>query len=299
MGQDDVHVGEIDRHVVDVHRVGVLQTDAAAAVRARSDSGLAGVEQGHKPAGGDDLVERVGTSVVRIEALRARVELEPPDTEVGGQAPGEAHAGCAAGRVDARERDDHIRVLGGELGDLDAVRHRLLAGPGCAAAGERDARHVALPVVGGQPGHCVVRHRSDPEVRAPRRAAASDLILVVAHGPVHMGMYVDRGEGDDVHRSSTYGAAVRSRTASGLTPGAHSFSRSWPSAMWKTARSVYTRVITRRPVSGNVHSSTIFGRPLRSRCSITTHTSRAPATRSIAPPTAGFLPGTYQFARSP
>src|SRR5260370_22140664 len=218
---------------------------------------------------------------------------------VGGEGGGEADGGWGGGRVGARERDDHSRVLGGELGDLDAVRHGLLAGPGCAVDGERDARHVALPVVGGQLGHCVVRDRPDPEVRAHRRAAASDLILVIAHGPVHMGMYVDRGEGGDVHWSSMYGAAVRSRTASGLTPGAHSVSRSWPSATWKTARSVYTRVITRRPVSGNVHSSTIFGRPLRSRCSITTHTSRAPATRSIAPPTPGFLPGTYQLARSP
>jgi hypothetical protein len=87
--------------------------------------------------------------------------------------------------------------------------------------------------------------------------------------------------------------------AAGGTPGAHSFSRNRPSARWKTARSVYTRVTTRRPVSGNALSLTIFGCPARSTCSITTQTSRAPATRSIAPPTAGFLPGTYQFARSP
>src|SRR5262249_19267709 len=319
VGEDDVQVREISGHVVDVQRVGVLQAEPAAARRAGPGSGLAGVEQGHEAVLGDDLVERVGDPVVRIEALRAGMKLEPPDPVVGGQAPGEAHPGRAAGRIDAPERDDHIGVLGGELRELDVVRHRLVAGPGDGVDGERDAGHGALTVVVGQVGDGVVRHRPDAEILAHGLLAAGGLVLIGAHRPVDVGVHVDRGDGGDVHwhgcvvppwgcpvllrdyaeKSSTYGAAVRSLTASGRTPGAHSFSRSCPPARWKTARSVYTRVTTRRPVSGNVHSSTIFGRPARSTCSITTHTSRAPATRSIAPPTAGFLPGTYQFARSP
>src|SRR5690606_18081241 len=37
----------------------------------------------------------------------------------------------------------------------------------------------------------------------------------------------------------------------------------------------------------------------RSTCWVATHTSRAPLTRSMAPPTPGLPPGTYQLARSP
>ena len=59
------------------------------------------------------------------------------------------------------------------------------------------------------------------------------------------------------------------------------------------------RVTHARPVSGIVHSGRILGRPWRSTCSMVTQTCGVPATRSIAPPTAGFLPGTYQLARSP
>ncbi len=90
-------------------------------------------------------------------------------------------------------------MLGGELGELDVVRDRLVTGPGDAVDGERDARHVALTVVIGQLRDCVVRHRPDAEIRAHGLVAAGDPVLIGAHGPVHVGVHVDRSDGGDIH----------------------------------------------------------------------------------------------------
>jgi hypothetical protein len=73
------------------------------------------VEDGRHPELGDGVVERVVCPVGGVEVLQARMELEPTDAVLGHQATGRPHGGCAARRVDARERDQHVGVLRGSL----------------------------------------------------------------------------------------------------------------------------------------------------------------------------------------
>jgi len=58
MRDDDLHVGEGDGHVLEQHRVAVLQAQAAAATHAASD---AAVEDRRQMVLVDDLVDRPGT----------------------------------------------------------------------------------------------------------------------------------------------------------------------------------------------------------------------------------------------
>ena len=68
MGDDDLHVGEGDRHVLDQHRVAVLQPQPAAAAHARADARVAAVEDGRQLVLGDHLVDRPGHPVVRARS---------------------------------------------------------------------------------------------------------------------------------------------------------------------------------------------------------------------------------------
>ena len=72
---DDGQVGEVSGDVVEEHRVGVAQLDAASAGEAGADAGLPGVEQRGDAEFGESLVERVA-AVVGLECLKAGVELE-------------------------------------------------------------------------------------------------------------------------------------------------------------------------------------------------------------------------------
>src|SRR5690606_2354585 len=81
------------------------------------------------------------------------MELEAPDAVMLYQPPRLAHAVLPAGRIDARERNHHVRMLGRELGNL-LVRHRLLAASALAVDREDDAGHAPLAVVLGD-----LRHR--------------------------------------------------------------------------------------------------------------------------------------------
>ena len=103
-------VGEVDRDVVDVDRVRVLEPDPAAAGQARADARLPGVEERGQPGLLDHLVERVGHAVVGEEALHVGMELEAAHAVVGDQAPRLVDAAAALVRVDARERDEDIGV---------------------------------------------------------------------------------------------------------------------------------------------------------------------------------------------
>src|SRR5829696_4149300 len=76
MGEDDLELGEVGRHIVDVDRVRVLEPDAAAPGKTRADPAVAGVKEGGQPSLGDHLVEGVGSPVVGEERLQVRVELE-------------------------------------------------------------------------------------------------------------------------------------------------------------------------------------------------------------------------------
>ena len=72
MRDDDRHVREIRRDVVEVHRVGILQPQPAAARHAGADARMAAVEDRRQLVLGDHLVELVGHAVVGEEALQRR-----------------------------------------------------------------------------------------------------------------------------------------------------------------------------------------------------------------------------------
>lgn len=74
------------------------------------------------------------------------------------------------------------------------------------------------------------------------------------------------------------GASVRSVMSSAVTPGAHSTSARPSGVTSRTPRSVMIRWTHRSPVSGRVHSLTIFGVPSFAVCSIRVMTRRAPWT---------------------
>ena len=97
------------------------------------------------PASAIDLVQRVRAAVVREEGLQVGVELEALDAVLGDQAAG-ALDGVGPRRVDARERDQHVGVRGGGLGDL-LVRDRRDAAARLPVDGEDDGGHAALAVV--------------------------------------------------------------------------------------------------------------------------------------------------------
>ena len=74
------------------------------------------------------------------------MELEPAHAVVGDQPPGPAHRRLAGQRVHRAERDQHVGVLGGPVGDLLAGQ-RGVAGRGGGVHGEHHGGQPALPVV--------------------------------------------------------------------------------------------------------------------------------------------------------
>ena len=163
--EHDLERREVDRDVVDVDRIRVLEADAAAAGQARADARLPGVEERGQPRLLDHLVERVGHAVVREEALDVGVELEAAHPVVGDQAPRLVDAAPALVRVDARERDEHVGVRVGDRGDL-LVGHARLPRERLRVDREDDGHHLPLAVVD-----------APARRRRPRRLAAE-----VAHG---------------------------------------------------------------------------------------------------------------------
>lgn len=112
MGHDDRHIGEIDGHVVEIHRIGIFQPHSVAAPHARPDAGLAGVEERRNARLRNRLVERPAHPVIGIEALHGRMKLEAPDAEIGDEAPRLPCAHAAAGRIDRGEGDQDIGMEG-------------------------------------------------------------------------------------------------------------------------------------------------------------------------------------------
>ena len=56
MSQHDRYIGEVYGNVVDIHRVAVFQSDAAAAAHARTDSAVPRVENNRQPRLGDGFI---------------------------------------------------------------------------------------------------------------------------------------------------------------------------------------------------------------------------------------------------
>src|SRR5215203_90040 len=110
MGHHDRQLREVGSDVVEQHRVGVAQLDAVPARQPGADAGLAGMEQRRHSRVGDRLVDRIETTVVRLEGLHAGVKLEALDAVVADQLVDAVHRASLMPRVDAAERDQHVVV---------------------------------------------------------------------------------------------------------------------------------------------------------------------------------------------
>lgn len=113
--------------------------------QSRTDAGLSGVEQRGDTGLDDGLVDRVEAPVVGLEVLHARVELEAPDAELVHQPVHLSDRRPTLPRVDGAERDEHVVVLGRDLG---LHRVRCVPGSGRGVDGGDDRGQVALAVVG-------------------------------------------------------------------------------------------------------------------------------------------------------
>ena len=162
MGHDDGEVGEVGGDVVEAgDGPGVLELEPHAAGLARARSGEPRVDQQGHAQRLAFFVERVETRVVGIEGLVDRVELQPPQPQLGDRALELFDGGRAFPRVHGREPDELFRVGAHDLGHI-VVGVGGLAGGGLAVDGEDDAEDVPLAVPGGHVRR-VLRGRPDPE----------------------------------------------------------------------------------------------------------------------------------------
>jgi hypothetical protein len=161
--QNDWHVREVDRDIIDVHRVRVLEANPTAARQARAHAGVPGVEHCWQARLGDDCVQRVGHPVVGEERLQVRVELHPTGS-LADEPASLHHRALAAVRVDADERDQHVAISGGDLEHL-VVADGHLAGVRLVVDAEDDRRHPALAIVGG---HILRVRPAELGVKVPR-----------------------------------------------------------------------------------------------------------------------------------
>src|SRR5439155_18274774 len=111
MCDDDRDVGEIDRYVIEVNRIGIFEAQSAATRHAGADARMAAMEDCRELVLGNHLIERIRHPVVREETLNGGVELEAADHARLDQTARLAHAYASLVRVDARERHHDVAVL--------------------------------------------------------------------------------------------------------------------------------------------------------------------------------------------
>src|SRR5262245_52048363 len=203
---DDLHLGKIDRNVVDVHRIGIFQADAPAPRHARADPGLAAVKERDRALRGDRLVEHIRAVVVGIEALGRGMELEPLDAEIAHQAARLLGAGATLGWIDRGERDHDIAVLVGDAGDL-LVRVAAVTALLLAVDREDHAADLALAIIVGD------RRRREllalvAEI-GPHRLALGALIRIERLARrMGVGVDVDRDQGIEIPHTLSFQLAV-------------------------------------------------------------------------------------------
>ncbi len=153
MRQDDGQLREVRGHVIEQHGRRVSQFDPAAAGQARADPGLPGVEERDYAQCLQLLIERVVAAIVGFEGLQAGVELEAADAVAGHQRAGLPDGRRAAVGINRSERDEHVGVLRGEIGDFLARQGRV-AGRGRRVDREYHGPDPALAVMRGDMGQC-------------------------------------------------------------------------------------------------------------------------------------------------
>ena len=140
MRHDDRHPGKIHGDVVNQHRVAVLQTDAAAAGHARADAAVSRVKEDRQLRAGKHFVQRIRDAIVWRKTLKRRVEFQSANAARRDEPLRFADALGAARRIDAREGNRDVGVLGGKLRDLVVRHHR----PSCELFVHRK-HHTADP----------------------------------------------------------------------------------------------------------------------------------------------------------
>src|SRR5690606_18119568 len=107
MRDDDREIREVSGHVVQRHRVGVLQADPASAPKAGADSGLATVKDTDRPALGEHFVDGIRHPVIGVEGLKAWVELKAPYPVAIDEGSGPTYRRRPLPRVHTGEWDQH------------------------------------------------------------------------------------------------------------------------------------------------------------------------------------------------
>src|SRR5215475_10589474 len=123
MRENDRHVREIDGHVIDVHRVAVLQPHASASGHSGADAAVARVKDDRQARFGDHFIKWINRAIVRLKLLQWRMELESSRAGLN-QAPYLGYGFGAARRVNAGEGNHDVRVFGRESQDFVVWNHR-------------------------------------------------------------------------------------------------------------------------------------------------------------------------------
>ncbi len=96
--------GKSDGDIVDVHRIAVLQADAAAAGHAGADAAVAGVEDHGHLEFIHHFIERIRAAIAGEEFLQGRMELKAPHATVADEIARFVHCVLPTHGVDAGER---------------------------------------------------------------------------------------------------------------------------------------------------------------------------------------------------
>ena len=125
VGHDDLQIGEVRRDGIEQDRVRAARAAGRSrrAAPRRSRSGRCGTVRPRRLL--DRGVQRVVPLVARVEALHGRVELEAAHPVLLDQPARGIDRGGALQRVDRAERDQHVVVARGALGDLGAGDRRV------------------------------------------------------------------------------------------------------------------------------------------------------------------------------
>ena len=210
MSEHDLHVGEVDRHVVDQHRLAPLQAHAAAAGQPRAHARMAGVEDRRQLVCGDHLVDRVADGIGRMDVLHDAVEFEPPHPVILNEVARFARTHLASARIDRSERNDDVVVPGGVLGDF-VVADAPGADAALAVDREQAERNLLLAIQAddlGNPGP--LARRLEISGRRIEEPAHDRILGVVAR---HLGMHVDvdradLGQINHAFRPASWGLSV-------------------------------------------------------------------------------------------
>ena len=166
-----VRSGEVGGDVVEQHRVGVAQLDAAPARAGprRCRSGRCGTAPGRRGSAAPRTAGRPPGRWARTPA-GCGWNLNPRTPCSSTSRRASRMPATPAGGVDRAERDEHVGVLGGEVGDL-LVGQRGLPGGRLGVDGEDDGGHVLGAVVRGDVRHGRVVRVALEVLRGGGRAA--------------------------------------------------------------------------------------------------------------------------------